>query len=139
MKSAIFVRTKQSKLSVLALSFVLIGGQHNLSAASVEGESEVQYPVTLTFAGKEAGETEATFRDHGLDGTFRKGDKSFWVPGCSAADDNAAKSSAINGKKWRVRVPPNALVFPSASLLSFTPDPSRPVATRLIQSAPTAG
>ena len=86
---------------------VLIGGHHSLSAASVEGALKVWYPVTLTFTGKQASETEATFRDHRLDVTFSKGDKSFRVPGYFAADGNAAESSATNGNKWRVKFTPN--------------------------------
>ena len=95
------------RISVLALLMVLIGGNHRLSAASVEGELKVWYPVTITFTGKEASETEATFRDHRLDVTFSKGDKSFRVPGYFAADGNAAESSATNGNKWRVKFTPN--------------------------------
>jgi hypothetical protein len=101
------MRTTQKQLSVLALSMVLIGGQPSLSAASVEGALKVWYPVTLTFTGKPASETEATFRDHRLDVTFSKGDKSLRVPGYFAADGNAAESSATNGNQWRVKFTPN--------------------------------
>jgi hypothetical protein len=55
------MRTTQKKLSFLALSMVLIGGQHSLSAASVEGALKAWYPVTITFTDKQASETEATF------------------------------------------------------------------------------
>jgi hypothetical protein len=94
-------------ISGLALSIVLIGNCHGLSAATVEGALKVWYPVTLTFTGKQASETEATFRDHRLDVTFSKGGKSFRVPGYFAADGNAAESSATSGNKWRVIFTPN--------------------------------
>ena len=92
---------------VLAMALVLIGYQHSLSAASVEGALKVWQPVTITFTGKEASEMEATFRDHRLDVTFSKGEKLFRVPGYFAADGNAAESSATNGNKWRVKFTPN--------------------------------
>jgi hypothetical protein len=95
-----------TKFSVLALSIVLISSHQSLSAALVEGALKVWYPVTITFTGKQASETEATFRDHRLDVTFSKGDKSFRVPGYFAADGNAAESSATNGNKWRVKFTP---------------------------------
>ena len=129
------MRTTQNKLSVLALSIVLIGGHQGLSAASVEGTLKVWYPVTLTFTGKEAGETETTFRDHRLDVTFSKGGKSFRVPGYFAADGNAAESSATNGNKWRVKFVPNE---PGAWTYSVSfregPEIAVPAA-----SSPTAG
>jgi hypothetical protein len=101
------LRTTQHKLSVLALSLVLLGCQYCSSAAVVEGALKVWYPVTLTFSGKEASETEATFRDHRLDVAFRKGNKLLRVPGYFATDGNAAESSATNGNKWRVKFTPN--------------------------------
>jgi hypothetical protein len=94
-------------LSLLALSLVLIGGLQNVSAALIEGALKVWQPVTITFTGKEASETEATFRDHRLDVTFSKDGKSFLVPGYFAADGNAAETSATNGNKWRVKFTPN--------------------------------
>ena len=99
--------TPQMQFSVLALLFALVGGQRDLPAASVEGALRVWYLVTLTFTGKQASETEATFRDHRLDVTFSKGDKSFRVPGYFAAEGNAAESSATSGNKWRVKLTPN--------------------------------
>jgi hypothetical protein len=91
----------------VAQSLVLIAGQRSSSAASVEGAQKVYYPITLTFDDKQATETEATFRNHRLNVTFSKGDKSFRVPGYPAADGNPAESSATNGNKWRVKFTPN--------------------------------
>jgi len=99
--------TTQSTLSVLALSIVLISTHLGSSATSFEGALKVWYPVTLTFTGKQASETEATFRDHCLDVAFSKGGKSYRVPGYFAADGNAAETSATNGGKWRVRFAAN--------------------------------
>jgi hypothetical protein len=101
------MRTTQKEVFALALSIVLIGVQQNLLADSVEGALQAWHPVTITFTGKEASETEATFRDHRLDVTFSKGDKSLRVPGYFAADGNAAETSATNGNKWRVKFTPN--------------------------------
>lgn len=102
------MRILQKCLTVVALSAILFGGAQFVRAASVEGAIKVWQPVTITFTGKEAGETEATFRDHRLDVTFSNGDKSFLVPGYFAADGNAAESSATRGNKWRVKFTPNA-------------------------------
>lgn len=77
------------------------------SAQALEGVMKAWHPVTLTFTGKPADETEATFRDHRLDVTFHKGDKSFLIPGYFAADGNAAETSATSGNKWRVKFTPN--------------------------------
>jgi hypothetical protein len=94
MLNAIAMRTAPNIWSILALASFRITGQHSLSAASVEGALKVWQPVTITFTGKEASETETTFRDHRLDVTFTHGDKSFRVPGYFAADGNAAETSA---------------------------------------------
>ena len=129
------IRTTQKQLSVLALSLVLIGGQSSLSTASVEGALKVWYPVTITFTGKEASETEATFRDNRLDVTFSKGGKSFLVPGYFASDGNAAESSATKGNKWRVKFTPNE---PGAWTYSVSFRQGTNIAVPAV-SSPTAG
>jgi hypothetical protein len=107
LKKLIDVRFTRENLPLMALAIVLFAGQHPSLAASVEGELKVWYPVTITFTGKQANETEATFRDHRLDVTFSKGDKTLRVPGYFAADGKAAESSAISGNQWRVKFTPN--------------------------------
>jgi len=129
------MRTTQGQLSLLALSMIWVGSHCGLSAASVEGALKVWYPVTVTFTGKEAGETEATFRDHRLDVTFSKGGKSFRVPGYFAADGNAAESSATNGDKWRVKFTPNE---PGAWTYSVSFREGTNIAVPAV-SSPTAG
>lgn len=101
------MNTTIKNLLFILLSAVLIGGHQSLAASEVEGKMKVWYPVTITFTGKQASETEATFRDHRLDVTFTQGDRSFLVPGYFAADGNAAESSATAGNKWRVKFTPN--------------------------------
>jgi hypothetical protein len=102
---------------------------------SAEGALKVWYPVTITFTGKQASETEATFRDHRLDVTFSKGDKSFRVPGYFAADGNAAESSATSGNQWRVKFTPNEPGVWTYSV-SFREGPEIAVPA---DSSPTAG
>ena len=101
------LRTIKTNLFIGFLLIILTGSNQGFSAASIEGELTVWYPVTLTFTGKQASETESTFRDHRLDVTFSNGDKSIRVPGYFAADGSAAESSATNGNKWRVKFTPN--------------------------------
>jgi hypothetical protein len=122
-------------LSVWALLIALIGGQQSLVGASVAGVLKVWYPVTVTFTGKAVGETEATFRDHRLDVTFSKGDKSFRVPGYFAADGNAAETAATNGNKWRVKFTPHEAGTWTYSV-SFREGPE--IAVPAV-SSPTAG
>jgi hypothetical protein len=129
------MRTTQKELFALALSIVLIGVQQTLLADSVEGALQAWHPVTITFTGKEASETEATFRDHRLDVTFSKGDKSLRVPGYFAADGNAAESSATNGNKWRVKFTPNE---PGAWTYSVSFREGTNIAVPAV-SSPTAG
>ena len=129
------MRTTHKHLSVFVLLMVVIGCNHDLSAASVEGALKVWYPVTITFTGKQASETEATFRDHRLDVTFSKGEKSFRVPGYFAADGNAAESSASSGNKWRVQFTPNEAGVWTYSV-SFREGPEIAVQA---DSSPTAG
>jgi hypothetical protein len=129
------MRTMQKNLSVLVPLLTLIGFNHSLSAASVEGELKIWYPVTITFTGKQASETEATFRDYRLDVTFTKGDKSFRVPGYFAADGNAAESSATSGNKWRVKFTPNE-AGEWTYFVSFREGPEIAVPA---DSSPTAG
>jgi len=130
-------------LVVIAIIGILVGlllpavqaAREDVSAASIDGELKVWYPVTLTFTGKQASETEATFRDHRLDVTFSNGDKSIRVPGYFAADGNAAESSATNGNKWRVKFTPNEPGVWNYSV-SFREGPEIAVP---VESSPTAG
>jgi len=75
----------------------------------VSGELKKWHKVTLTFDGPEVSESGEPnpFMDYRLDVTFTKGDKSYAVPGCYAADGNAADSSAASGNKWRVHFVPD--------------------------------
>jgi hypothetical protein len=99
--------TIQNRMRTVALSILLIGGDAASFGATIDGALKVWHPVTITFFGKEAAETETTFRDHRLDVTFSKDDKSFRVPGYFAADGNAAETSATAGNQWRVKFTPN--------------------------------
>lgn len=76
------------------------------SNGSVDGVLKKWHPVTLTFEGPEASETDEynPFSGYRLNVTFRHegGREGYIVPGYFAADGNAGETSATSGNKWRV-------------------------------------
>jgi hypothetical protein len=76
------------------------------SNGSLEGELKKWHPITITFEGPEASETDEynPFSGYRLNVTFRHdgGKEAYVVPGYFAADGNAGESSATSGNKWRV-------------------------------------
>src|SRR5687767_13440301 len=77
---------------------------------TVSGELKQWHKVTLTFeSGIALSETSVPnpFTDYRLNVTFKKGTKTYLVPGYFAGDGNAANSSAASGTKWRVHFSPD--------------------------------
>ena len=77
----------------------------------LEGDRLVWHPVTLTFRGPHARETDSTpnpFTDYRLKVTFQHDQgPMIVVPGYFAADGRAAETSATEGDRWRVHFVPN--------------------------------
>ncbi len=104
MKHTLF---KTVMATLLFLCFLFTGITFAQAPPVINGEMKVWYPVTITFEGPWADETEATFTDYRLDVTFAKGSKTYVVPGYFAADGDAANTSASSGNKWRVKFTPD--------------------------------
>lgn len=79
--------------------------------AEVSGELKKWHKVTLTFEGPATAEmhTYNPFLNYRLDVTFRKGDKTYVVPGYFAADGHAAETAATEGNKWKVHFSPDEI------------------------------
>ncbi|SHN31307.1 protein of unknown function [Cyclobacterium lianum] len=97
----------------IVLIFTLLTSPNILFAqsnVSVDGELKKWHPVTVTFEGPEASETDEynPFSGYRLNVTFRheSGRIALLVPGYFAADGNAAETSATSGNKWRVHFTP---------------------------------
>ena len=78
-------------------------------AGDVSGELKTWHKVTITFDGPRTSETADPnpFTDYRLNVTFSKGSNRYVVPGCYAADGNAAETGADSGDKWRVHFAPS--------------------------------
>ena len=80
-------------------------------AATVTGELKKWHPVTITFDGPDANETDPynPFLGYRLEVTFRheNGRTTHTVPGYFAADGMAAETGATAGNKWRVHFVPD--------------------------------
>ncbi len=76
---------------------------------AIDGELRKWHKITLTFAGPETSEsgTPNPFLDYRLNVVFRKGDRTFLVPGYYAADGNAGQTGASRGNKWRAHFAPD--------------------------------
>jgi hypothetical protein len=74
----------------------------------IEGPMRQGQPVTITFDGPEAGETDEVnpFLHYRLDVEFTQGDAHYRVPGYFAADGDAANTPADRGNQWRVHFLP---------------------------------
>ncbi len=99
-----------SRLGILgALSALAVQAADEF--VQLEGDQVVWRPVTLTFRGPHARETDSTpnpFTDYCLTVTFQHDQgASFKVPGYFAADGRAADTSASEGDRWRVHFVPN--------------------------------
>ncbi len=91
-------------VAILALGLACVS-----SAGQISGELKTWHKVTITFDGPQSSETAEPnpFTDYRLNVTFRKGEKTYVVPGYYAADGNAAQTSAEAGNKWRVHFAPS--------------------------------
>lgn len=69
----------------------------------------IWHKTTLSFNGPETSEgaEENPFLNYRLMATFKKGEKSYTIPGFYAADGNAAETSASAGNVWQVRFTPD--------------------------------
>ena len=76
----------------------------------IDGEPRKWHKITLTFDGPQTSETSTPnpFLDYRLNVLFRRGDRTYLVPGYYAADGDAAQTGASNGSKWRVHFAPDA-------------------------------
>jgi hypothetical protein len=96
-----------SSISILILTVKITNAQ---TSGTVTGEQKKWHPVTITFDGPEASETDEynPFLGYRLTVTFRheSGRESYVVHGYFAADGNAAETSAKSGNKWRVHFNP---------------------------------
>ncbi|MGB5942947.1 MAG: DUF5060 domain-containing protein [Leeuwenhoekiella sp.] len=77
----------------------------------IEGKLKKWHKITLSFEGKQSSENDADnpFLNYRLNATFKKGDKTYLVPGFYAADGNAAETSSKSGNIWQVRFSPDEL------------------------------
>lgn len=75
----------------------------------ITGELKQWHAVVLTFDGPSTSESADPnpFLHYRMNVTFRKGNKTYLVPGYFAADGNAAETSATAGNKWRVHFVPD--------------------------------
>ncbi len=93
-------------LAVAAMAFGLLS---SLQGATLSGELKQWHCVTLTFDGPQTSEAAEPnpFLYYRLNVTFRRGAKTYVVPGYFAADGNAAETGAAEGNKWRVHFVPD--------------------------------
>ncbi len=95
---------------ILLFVFITSGISHAQTSGTITGELKKWHPVTITFDGPEASETDEynPFLGYRLNVTFRheNGKETYTVPGYYAADGNAAETSATSGNKWRVHFTP---------------------------------
>ncbi len=75
---------------------------------TLDGNLRKWHPVTLTFNGPEASETDSInpFLNYSLLADFKNADEAVTVYGYFAADGNAANSSAEKGNKWQLKFSP---------------------------------
>jgi hypothetical protein len=92
-------RLSPASLFLLALLRSLL-----LQSAALEGEMRQWHPLSITFEGPYACETDAynPFANYALYVTFVHQQDTLLVPGYFAADGQAAHSSASCGNRWRV-------------------------------------
>ncbi len=95
-------------MSAIALASVLLTAGSLLAQVAIDGKPVVWHPLTLTFQGPEAAETDRSpnpFLDIRLQVTFSgPSGEQFNVPGFFDGDGNGGPK----GRAWRVRFAPNA-------------------------------
>ncbi|MFC1760714.1 DUF4832 domain-containing protein [Planctomycetota bacterium] len=96
-----------NKTTVYSLVVIHMFAYSLFSATEIKEPANLWYPVILTFEGPHADESSTTYRNYRLNVTFKKGAKSYFVPGYFAADGNAAETSGSRGNKWRVKFTPD--------------------------------
>ena len=98
-----------NKLTCLFLLLLLSCSPGGRSKIKISGTLKKWQTVTLVIRGPETSEyaKENPFLDYRLEVTFRKGSRTFLVPGFYAADGNAAETSADKGNIWKVRFMPD--------------------------------
>jgi hypothetical protein len=104
---------KKLTLPIILLLAILVqpGVLFAQANGSVDGELKKWHPITITFDGPDASETDVynPFLGYRLTVTFRheSGQYTYVVPGYFAADGTAAETSATSGNKWRVHFTPD--------------------------------
>ncbi len=99
--------------SILLLLFTTLASFSQESNTTIKGELKEWHKVTLEFEGPESSESDTNnpFLNYKLDVTFSHNGsgKSYKIPGYFAADGNAANTSAISGKIWKVHFAPDEI------------------------------
>ncbi|WP_298551428.1 DUF5060 domain-containing protein [uncultured Algibacter sp.] len=77
----------------------------------IEGELKKWHRIVLNFEGPQTSELNQVnpFLNYRLDVIFKKGDKTYEIPGFYAADGNAAETSSSSGNIWQVRFTPDGI------------------------------
>lgn len=95
---------------IWAVASMAIAQSETASAAvSIQGELKKWHKVTLTFTGPESDESHPynPFLNYRLNVTFRRGNKTYLLPGYFAADGRAGETSVTGGNRWRVHFAPD--------------------------------